>query len=140
MLHFYKYFSFTLPTLAILLATVAPSALNAAPLDLATIPLSNSPSVPIQSNLLYIFDDSGSMQWGFLPDTLNTGPVPNDTGVTGLSDQRRGCASEINGMAYNPIIVYTPPPTRVSPGNTPIDPTSPTSKLRPGPDRGAMGS
>lgn len=39
-----------------------------APLDLATVPLANSPTVTIQPNLLFVLDDSGSMEWNFMPD------------------------------------------------------------------------
>ena len=97
MLHFYQNFRFTLPTLAILLATFVPSTLNAAPLDLATIPLSNSPSVPIQSNLLFIFDDSGSMADDSMPDAHNSNLVPLFRN------------SSYNTIYYNPAVTYFPP-------------------------------
>jgi type IV pilus assembly protein PilY1 len=38
------------------------------PLDLATVPLANSPTITIQPNLLFVLDDSGSMEWNFMPD------------------------------------------------------------------------
>ncbi|PPC79547.1 MAG: hypothetical protein CTY38_12930, partial [Methylotenera sp.] len=38
------------------------------PLDLATVPLANSPTITIQPNLLFILDDSGSMSWDYMPD------------------------------------------------------------------------
>lgn len=88
---------------------------SARALVLPDVPLSVFSTV--EHNVLLTFDDSGSMSWGYIPDTIHNGPVPNDTGVTGLSDQRRGCASEINGMAYNPALLYTPPPVRTNPGN-----------------------
>ncbi len=45
--------------------------LQAAPLDLATIPLANSPTIKIQPNLLYILDDSGSMHQDYTPDYMS---------------------------------------------------------------------
>lgn len=44
---------------------------KAAPLDLATIPLANSPTITIQPNLLFILDDSGSMAQDYTPDYMS---------------------------------------------------------------------
>lgn len=67
------------------------------PLDLATIPLSNSPTVSIQPNLLFIMDDSGSMARDYMPDWANSG-----------TDSLFRSAS-YNTVAYNPEIRYLPP-------------------------------
>lgn len=67
------------------------------PLDLATIPLSNSPTISIQPNLLFIMDDSGSMAWDYMPDWANSG-----------TDSLFRNAS-YNTVAYNPEIHYVPP-------------------------------
>jgi type IV pilus assembly protein PilY1 len=69
---------------------------NAHALALPDVPLSKFSSV--EHNVLLTFDDSGSMAWAYLPDT-----------VSGLSGNRRGCSSTINGVYYNPTSVYTPP-------------------------------
>jgi len=74
------------------------------PLDLTTIPLSNSPTVPIRSNLLFIFDDSGSMAIDYMPDNSNSSNVL----------LRRNPA--YNTIAYNPSIVYLPPVTFTNAG------------------------
>lgn len=67
------------------------------PLDLATIPLANSPTVTIQPNLLFILDDSGSMSWDFMPDWANS------------STASRFRNASYNTVAYNPAIRYLPP-------------------------------
>lgn len=67
------------------------------PLDLATIPLANSPTVTIQPNLLFILDDSGSMSWDYMPDWANS------------STPERFRNASYNTVAYNPAISYLPP-------------------------------
>ena len=84
-------------SLALLFSLVLPFSAKAAPLDLATIPLANSPTVPIQSNLLYIFDDSGSMADDSMPDAHNS----NTPALF------RNAA--YNTIYYNPAIRYLPP-------------------------------
>lgn len=44
---------------------------KANPLDLATIPLANSPTIKIQPNLLFVLDDSGSMTYEYTPDYMS---------------------------------------------------------------------
>ncbi len=83
--------------ISILLVLITPNSLTAAPLDLATIPLSNSPTVPIQSNLLFIFDDSGSMADDSMPDAHNSNTI----------DLFRNAS--YNTIYYNPAITYLPP-------------------------------
>ena len=102
--HLYKFFSLVLSTLVILFTASASITLQAAPLDLATIPLSNSPSVPIQSNLLYIFDDSGSMADDSMPDAHNSN-------VASLFRN-----ASYNTIYYNPAITYFPPANFTSAG------------------------
>lgn len=77
---------------------------SARALNLPDVPLSSFASV--EHNVLLTFDDSGSMARGYLPDT-----------ISGQDDERRGCASAFNGMAYDPAVTYTPPPVRNNPGN-----------------------
>ncbi len=88
---FSQIFSFFL-----ILASLMTNVVQAAPLDLATIPLANSPTVPIQPNLLFIMDDSGSMGRDYMPDWANTG----DTFELDAS---------FNTIQYNPAVRYTPP-------------------------------
>ena len=82
---------------------------NASALNLPDVPLSVFSNV--EHNVLLTFDDSGSMTSGDAPDGLT-------------STVRHYCSSTINGMAYNPAITYTPPPVRISPGNSLTAPDS----------------
>lgn len=77
-------------------SSVARAAVDS-PLDLATIPLSNSPTVSIQPNLLFIMDDSGSMGWDYMPDWANS------------SDDSLFRNASYNTVAYSPEIRYLPP-------------------------------
>lgn len=79
-----------------LLSLPAKSAVTT-PLDLATIPLSNSPTVAIPPNLLFIMDDSGSMAWDYMPDWA-------DTSTDSLFRN-----ASYNTVAYSPEIRYLPP-------------------------------
>ncbi len=38
--------------------------------DIADVPLANSPSTSVLPNLMYILDDSGSMNWNYMPDHI----------------------------------------------------------------------
>lgn len=67
------------------------------PLDLATVPLANSPTITIQPNLLFILDDSGSMSWDYMPDWADSSNV----------SQFRNAS--YNTVAYNPSVRYLPP-------------------------------
>jgi type IV pilus assembly protein PilY1 len=78
---------------------------QADPLDLATIPLANSPTITIRPNLLFILDDSGSMSWDFMPDNIATTNQPCEN-----SQPLHLCRNaSYNTIAYNPAIRYTPP-------------------------------
>lgn len=68
--------------------------------DISTVPLSTysaTSSTDIKPNVLFILDDSGSMDWDYMPDQTNS------------AIQYRFRNSSYNGMAYNPAIVYKPP-------------------------------
>jgi type IV pilus assembly protein PilY1 len=46
------------------------AALNSqgAPTSIATVPLATSSTSSVLPNIMYVLDDSGSMDWDFLPD------------------------------------------------------------------------
>lgn len=71
------------------------------PLDLATVPLANSPTITIQPNLLFVLDDSGSMAWDFMPDYVDDNSAYKSPP---LYDN-----SAFNTVTYNPAIRYLPP-------------------------------
>lgn len=81
--------------LVVLFAMTA-SIAEAAPLSLLDTPL--AVSTPVGPNVLLTFDDSGSMAWAYVPDS-----------VSSISGNARFCSSTINGVYYNPTITYQPP-------------------------------
>jgi type IV pilus assembly protein PilY1 len=66
-----------------------------APLTLPDSPLFALNTV--EPNVILTLDDSGSMAWAYLPDSIS---VDEDT--------RRFCSSTFNSMYYDPTIVYSP--------------------------------
>jgi type IV pilus assembly protein PilY1 len=65
--------------------------------DLAQSPLVTSASSSVRPNLMFVLDDSGSMDWDYLPDWANT------------SNQTLFRNNTYNGVAYNPAVTYSPP-------------------------------
>jgi type IV pilus assembly protein PilY1 len=80
-------------TYAIAIAFSAPAA---AALNISQVPLVAGANVP--ANLMYIHDDSGSMEWSFVPDDTQSLPLTDYTN------------SAKNSMYYNPRVKYVPPP------------------------------
>lgn len=81
------------------------------PLDFATVPLANSPTIKIQPNLLFVLDDSGSMGFNYLPDWADDLICKNITaGSFNLAcvNQPPFRSSDFNAIYYNPAIVYAP--------------------------------
>lgn len=75
--------------------------------DLATSPLVTSSASSVLPNMLFILDDSGSMDWSYLPDWANdTDPVSSNS-YTDIPALYRN--SGFNGVAYNPAVNYSPP-------------------------------
>lgn len=71
---------------------------EAALLNLGDVPLYLITSV--EPNIVLTFDDSGSMLWGHMPDTINTAAI---------RDGRMGCSSALNRIYFDPSITYVPP-------------------------------
>ena len=65
---------------------------------LATSPLATSSTSSVSPNIMYMLDDSGSMDWDYMPDAAS-----NFNGKYGFN------SSQCNGVAYNPAITYMPP-------------------------------
>ena len=84
-----------LPSLPSLAASVA----------LATSPLATSTTSSVKPNLLFIIDNSGSMNWDHMPDDDNDGgsAVSFNFGYYGLR------SSQCNQVYYNPTTTYLPP-------------------------------
>ncbi len=75
----------------------------AAQVALATSPLATSSTSSVAPNIMFMLDDSGSMDWDYMPDAVAQTPGPNFLGAYGFN------SSQCNGVAYNPKIAYTPP-------------------------------
>lgn len=71
---------------------------QAAQTDISTTPLINL-SLPVPPNVFLMMDDSGSMDWDYMPDT-----------VSSFGTSSYGYASsQCNGVYYDPDVIYTPP-------------------------------
>lgn len=91
--------------LAVLAATFSPGFhgwhdARAMATDIATLPVFSTtpPTVEVKPNVLMILDDSGSMDWTYMPDEAS-----NFGGRYGYP------SSHCNGVYYNPNTTYTPP-------------------------------
>ena len=90
---------FLIPMGVVLIFSLAlPVGSQAAPTSLATSPLANSTTSTVLPNLMFVLDDSGSMDWDYLPDAAK-----NFAGKYGFN------TSHCNGVYYNPNTPYTPP-------------------------------
>jgi hypothetical protein len=77
-----------------------------APVVLATSPLATSSSSSVSPNIMFMLDDSGSMDWDYMPDNsknFNNANTTSNVGKYGFN------SSHCNGVAYNPKITYSPP-------------------------------
>ncbi|MBL0394854.1 PQQ-binding-like beta-propeller repeat protein [Ramlibacter monticola] len=82
--------------------------------DLSTVPLPTfavGSAVDIKPNILMVLDDSGSMDWNYLPDWANDRP----SNYSSLPAYLFRNAS-FNGVSYNPAVRYLPPVTFNSSG------------------------
>ncbi|MBE7419943.1 MAG: PQQ-binding-like beta-propeller repeat protein [Ideonella sp.] len=72
--------------------------------DLSSLPLITSAPQTVLPNLLFVLDDSGSMAWTHMPDTVDK------FGRDGSGNKKYGyTSSQCNGVYYNPNLTYTPP-------------------------------
>lgn len=74
----------------------------AADTPIANAPLFTSSAELIQPNLMFILDNSGSMDWSYLPDAAASL-------VTSRTERYAARAAQCNGVAYDPKLTYTPP-------------------------------
>src|SRR4051812_1307560 len=91
---------------------VLPPAAPAQTVELATSPMTTSTTTTVKPNLMFVLDDSGSMDWDYLPDTAKN--FANKYGYN---------AAQCNGNFYNPAVVYSPP---VKYDGTPLNATATT--------------
>ena len=108
----------SISSLALAMAVVAGA--HAATTDISTVPL-NTYSAPsstdVKPNVMFILDDSGSMDWDFMPDwacapTYSTRVTSCNSAGQDPSSARSEYLfrnSSYNGVYYNPAINYKPP-------------------------------
>jgi len=94
-------------TLSLMMTSLCAPTANvfAASVALATSPLATSTTTSVKPNLLFILDNSGSMEWDHMPDDSSDGgsAVTFSYGFYGLR------SSQCNQVYYNPAITYHPP-------------------------------
>ena len=66
--------------------------------DISNVPLASTVSAQVKPNIMFVLDDSGSMGWEYMPDS-----VSSDTSRVGFKNYR------CNTIYYNPAITYSPP-------------------------------
>ena len=76
-----------------------------ASLDLSDKPLFVSATVP--PNVMFIIDDSGSMQWSYIPDDIEGACQLNS--ATTSWNYRAGRSAAYNPSYFNPELTYAPP-------------------------------
>ncbi|MFM9881604.1 MAG: hypothetical protein ACKVQT_01135, partial [Burkholderiales bacterium] len=87
-----------------LLAAAPPQAL-AAVTDVANAPFTATGASPAKPNVMFILDDSGSMKWSHMPDS-----VVDKFFVDGSGNKKYGYVSaQCNGVFYDPAVNYLPP-------------------------------
>ncbi len=91
-----------------LLAALAVAAMpiaQAAQTQIADEPLITQPEFKPKPNVMVILDDSGSMNWSYMPDDLGKSNNATDEPYAWYGYK----AAQCNGVAYDPTITYTPP-------------------------------
>lgn len=95
-------------SLALVTSLALPLPTLAASVALATAPLATATTSTVKPNVLFIIDDSGSMDWDYLPDWANDNhPVTGNNYRDDMIELFRN--NGFNGVAYNPAVTYTPP-------------------------------
>lgn len=79
---------------------------QAASTDISVEPLTTVSDVAAKPNIMFILDDSGSMNWSYMPDDLGVGGSTTDNPYTGKYGY---WSSQCNGVAYNPAFNYALP-------------------------------
>lgn len=91
-----------LACLALCAGLAAPHAAHAALVDLAQAPLASSTTTAVLPNIMFTLDDSGSMEWDFMPDWVGYS-------YSRASQPNLYRNSAWNVAYYNPAITYSPP-------------------------------
>ncbi len=88
----------TLQISLLLAAACLGTTAHAAATDIADSPMASSGNTSVKPNIMFILDDSGSMGWDYLPDSVN-------------NNDHKNCYRNhyYNGVYYNPDITYEVP-------------------------------
>ncbi|MGQ0443063.1 MAG: PilC/PilY family type IV pilus protein [Methylophilaceae bacterium] len=87
---------------------------HAAITDIGNAPLVSSTTGEVLPNIMYILDNSGSMNLSFMPDYVTAANKCKTTGTSGLFTANCNyghppfMTSEFNGIYYNPATTYSP--------------------------------
>ena len=84
--------------LLLLFATGFSMAARAAVTDIANSPMASDGNTPVKPNIMFVLDDSGSMGWEYLPDS-----------VSNKNDKFCYRNHYYNGVYYNPDVTYEVP-------------------------------
>lgn len=84
--------------MAMVALQLLPNVLAAAMTDIADSPLASAANSNIKPNILFMLDDSASMEYDYMPDSVN-------------SNNTKNCYRNYlyNRLYYNPLITYSPP-------------------------------
>src|SRR5574340_128971 len=85
-------------SVALAASLALPLASLAASVTLATSPLATTSTSSVSPNLMFILDDSGSMNWSYMPDNAS-----DFNGAYGYA------SNQCNGVYYNPNVTYNAP-------------------------------
>ena len=105
--------------ISLALAMAVGAGAHAATTDISTVPL-NTYSAPsstdVKPNVLFILDDSGSMDWDFMPDWACASYSTQNSSCSNAGQNPASARSEYlfrnssyNGVYYNPAVYYKPP-------------------------------
>lgn len=93
-----KKYSFNTSFITLMSATFFGTTAFAATTDIANAPLASTSSTVVKPNIMFILDDSGSMGWEYLPDSV------------GGNDGKNCYRNHLyNRVYYDPTYTYTPP-------------------------------
>lgn len=90
-------------------ACLAAAVGRSAPTELATEPFALSATIKALPNIMFVLDDSGSMNMNYLPDWAGPYQQTISGVLTTVTPAYRFFNAAFNGIAYNPSTRYRPP-------------------------------
>ncbi|HEY6509152.1 MAG TPA: hypothetical protein VIY56_14120, partial [Vicinamibacterales bacterium] len=100
------------PFAATALLAFTPLPAHAALTEISPAPLANSSTAVVLPNIMFILDDSGSMDRDFMPDYVTSTFCKDNSNNNTLDNCQYGDpafhGNAFNGLAYNPDVTYKP--------------------------------